>query len=163
MLINLDRSGFKNQISKNLHYYIEEKKLKQKELSERAQIAPSVISSYLNADRVPTLPNAVRLCSALSITLDDLLFGSTNNNVNSVMYRDEKGTLFASFNNIDDINDKVKLSSDLFSNLDKILTASNSYVSDNSNFRLTDDNKKTIKRLIKAYLDVKDSDDHAGL
>lgn len=45
----------------------------QAELADRAGLAPSAVSHFETGTRLPSLPNLLRLCDALSCTADRLL------------------------------------------------------------------------------------------
>ena len=67
----------KEELGKQIKYYMEEKKMTQKELAEAIQITPSKLSNYITGKNYPPIDTLDAISSKLGITLDILVKGTT--------------------------------------------------------------------------------------
>ncbi len=102
-------------ISKKLLSLLKEKKLTQKELSQKSGITEAAISRYIKGDRIPRGNNLKLLASALNVTTDDLFEDSCFDTKNPTKDIELAKTLIA--RNANNLND-----SDLFSLIDFLMS-----------------------------------------
>lgn len=59
-------------IAENLKYEMTDKSYSQKELASEARISESILSRCLQKKSLISLPNLIRVCRALDLTLDEI-------------------------------------------------------------------------------------------
>lgn len=136
------RNIYDRETKRNLTYnlgqkiqnILDEREISQSELGRRSGNSRSVINNFLKGRRNPSLLTAYSISKALNISLDELVAETTN-------YTTEPYQP----------NQKI----DFLLNLEKLLSISNYY--SNDYLTLTQTDKKTILRLIYAYLNVNKS------
>lgn len=77
--LNQTEEEYTKQILKKISDIMEQRNLKQLDLSERSNIGQSTLSKILNCDMKLTLAHIIKICKALSITPSDLF--STDNDI----------------------------------------------------------------------------------
>lgn len=136
------RNIYDRETKRNLTYnlgqkiqnILDEREISQSELGRRSGNSRSVINNFLKGTRNPSLLTAYSISKALNISLDELVAETIN-------YTTEPYQP----------NQKI----DFLLNLEKLLSISNYY--SNDYLTLTQTDKKTILRLIYAYLNVNKS------
>lgn len=66
----------KEELGKQIKYYMEEKKMTQKELAEAIQITPSKLSNYITGKNYPPIDVLDALSTLLDVSLDTLVKGA---------------------------------------------------------------------------------------
>lgn len=66
----------KEELGKQIKYYMEEKKMTQKELAEAIQITPSKLSNYITGKNYPPIDVLDALSTLLDVSLDKLVKGA---------------------------------------------------------------------------------------
>ena len=78
----MERSAF----SRRLELLIEEKKMTQKELAQRAEVTEAAMSHYVKGDRTPRSSVMARIALALGTTSDYLMEGMPENRSEEFAY-----------------------------------------------------------------------------
>lgn len=121
---------------------MDEKGLSQAELARRSGTSRSVINTLLKGERNPSLLTALTISRALGSSLDQLV----------------SGNLLDLTDNQDTVNKTFKI--DFLQQLAKLLTSADYY--SNQLKVLTEKDKDTILRLVRAYLNVSESGTYRG-
>ena len=61
------------EIADNISYMLEDSRMTQKELARICGVTEATISRYINAERMPSLPNLLRIAYGLCCELTDLV------------------------------------------------------------------------------------------
>lgn len=88
-----------NQISNRIVNRIKELGMKQKDICEKAGIAKSAMSNYMNGNRVPDTETILKLSNILEISIEWILTGESSN-VNKVELSMNEIELLSSFNKL---------------------------------------------------------------
>ena len=121
---------------------MDEKGLSQAELARRSGTSRSVINTLIKGERNPSLLTALTISRALGSSLDQLV----------------SGNLLDLTDNQDTVNKTFKI--DFLQQLAKLLTSADYY--SNQLKVLTEKDKDTILRLVRAYLNVSESGTYTG-
>ena len=121
---------------------MDEKGLSQAELARRSGTSRSVINTLIKGERNPSLLTALTISRALGGSLDQLV----------------SGNLLDLTDNQDTVNKTFKI--DFLQQLAKLLTSADYY--SNQLKVLTEKDKDTILRLVRAYLNVSESGNYRG-
>lgn len=121
---------------------MDEKGLSQAELARRSGTSRSVINTLIKGERNPSLLTALTISRALGSSLDQLV----------------SGNLLDLTDNQDTVNKTFKI--DFLQQLAKLLTSADYY--SNQLKVLTEKDKDTILRLVRAYLNVSESGNYRG-
>lgn len=62
-----------DMFSDNLVNILKERNITQKELADKCGVSKSVISSFINKQKIPSLKTAINMSYALDINIDDLV------------------------------------------------------------------------------------------
>lgn len=64
---------FMEDFTINLQYEMKRRDVTPRELARRCHISESMVSSYLNLKRIPSLPTVVNICLGLDLDLEDII------------------------------------------------------------------------------------------
>ena len=70
---NVTELELRHKIGNNIKYELEDAFMTQKELSKCSGLSETIISKYIHGYIMPSIPNLMRIASALCCSLNDLL------------------------------------------------------------------------------------------